>query len=231
MREILVAEDEPAIREFIVINLERAGYHVTEVSSGEEALKEYKNGNFDVIILDIMMSELDGMSVCKEIRKSNTEIGIILLTAKTQEIDKVSGLMYGADDYITKPFSPSELVARIDALYRRVAVAEIRSENNLKQELISGDFTLNLKNRILLKSGIAIDLTYTEFQIIEYLFSNPDTNLSRTEISKRVWGESYIGDEKAVDVNIRRLRMKIEKNPSEPEHIITVWGFGYRWRT
>lgn len=230
LRKVLVAEDEDVIRDFIVINLNRAGYNVIETTNGVEALEKYNaNQDIDIVLLDVMMPEKDGFSVCKEIRQNNKDIGIIMLTAKTQEMDKISGLMMGADDYIAKPFSPSELVARIDALYRRVALAQTRAENNLREKIVSGDFTLNLRNRVLLKNDVVIELTQVEFQIIEYFFSNPGTPLDRTEILKYVWGESYIGEEKVVDVNIRRLRMKIEDTPSNPKHIITVWGLGYKW--
>ena len=232
MKKILVAEDEQAIREFVVINLQRAGYDVVEAENGEQALGIYQreNGNFDVAVLDIMMpGEYDGLAVCKELRKKSGTIGIIMLTARTQEMDKVTGLMMGADDYVTKPFSPSELVARVDAVYRRVALAEMRSENNFKEEIRSGDFALNLRNRSLMKQGRLIELTQVEFQIMEYFFSNPATALDRTAILKHVWGENYFGEEKIVDVNIRRLRMKIEDEPSNPKHIITVWGLGYKW--
>lgn len=231
MKNILVAEDETAIREFVVINLERAGYNVTEAENGAVALQKYDeaNGDFDIAVLDIMMPEMDGLSVCKELRKRNGGLGIIMLTAKTQEMDKVSGLMHGADDYVTKPFSPMELVARVDALYRRIAIAELRSENNFKEEIRSGDFTLNLKNHSLKKSGKLIELTQVEFQIMEYFFSNPGIALDRSAILKYVWGEQYVGEEKIVDVNIRRLRMKVEANPSSPKYIVTVWGLGYKW--
>ena len=179
MKKILVCEDEQVIREFVVINLKRAGYEAYEAENGEQALEIYERegGDFDVAVLDIMMpGKYDGLAVCKELRKRSGTIGIILLTAKTQEMDKVSGLMMGADDYMTKPFSPSELVARV-----------------------------------------------------EYFFSNPATALDRTDILKHVWGESYFGEEKIVDVNIRRLRMKVEDEPSNPKHIVTVWGLGYKW--
>lgn len=231
MKKILIAEDETAIREFEVINLRRAGYNVTETESGEQALENFEryNGDFDLAVLDIMLPGIDGLSVCKELRKKSDTIGIILLTAKTQEIDKISGLMFGADDYITKPFSPSELVARVDALYRRVALNLMRTENNFKEEISFGEFVLNLRNRALKKRGKIIELTQVEFQIMEYFFSNPGTVLSRLQILHHVWGESYVGEEKIVDVNIRRLRMKIEDDPSVPQHIITVWGLGYKW--
>ena len=231
MKRILVVEDEDAIREFVVINLQRAGYDVVEANSGEAALQKYEenHGEFDVAILDIMMPGIDGLTVCKELRKKSGNLGIIMLTAKTQEMDKVTGLMLGADDYVTKPFSPSELVARVDSLYRRVAIAEMREENNFQEELVSGDFVLNLRNRALKKKGRMIELTQVEFQIMEYFFSNPGVALDRTNFLTHVWGEAYYGEEKIVDVNIRRLRMKIEDEPSNPKHIVTVWGLGYKW--
>lgn len=231
MKRILVVEDEDAIREFVVINLQRAGYDVVEANSGEAALQKYEenHGEFDVAILDIMMPGIDGLTVCKELRKKSGNLGIIMLTAKTQEMDKVTGLMLGADDYVTKPFSPSELVARVDSLYRRVAIAKMREENNFQEKLVSGDFVLNLRNRALKKKGRMIELTQVEFQIMEYFFSNPGVALDRTNILTHVWGEAYYGEEKIVDVNIRRLRMKIEDEPSNPKHIVTVWGLGYKW--
>ena len=231
MKKILVCEDEAAIRDFVVINLRRAGYDVVEADCGEMALQKYEEhgGDFDVAILDIMMPGIDGLQVCKELRNKNGSIGIIMLSARTQEMDKVTGLMLGADDYVTKPFSPSELTARVDSLYRRVALAEQKTEQNFKEELKSGIFTLNLRNRTLTKSNAVIELTQVEFQIMEYFFSNPGTALDRTDILNHVWGEAYVGEEKIVDVNIRRLRMKVEDEPSNPKFIVTVWGLGYKW--
>lgn len=231
MKNILVCEDEDVIRDFVVINLKRAGYNVVEANCGEDALAKYEehNGDFDVAILDIMMPGIDGFSVCKELRSRNGSIGIIMLTAKTQEMDKVTGLMLGADDYVTKPFSPSELTARVDSLHRRVMLAQERNNTSYKEELESGDFILNLRNRALLKNGKMIELTQVEFQIMEYFFSNPGVALDRTDILNHVWGEAYVGEEKIVDVNIRRLRMKIEDEPSNPQYIVTVWGLGYKW--
>ena len=232
VKKILVAEDEQAIREFVVINLKRAGYDAYEAANGEEALAVYdrENGSFDVVVLDIMMpGKYDGLAVCKALRQKSGAVGIILLTAKTQEMDKVSGLMMGADDYVTKPFSPSELVARVDAVYRRVALAQVQDSNNFKEEIVSGDFSLNLRSHTLTRRGVPIELTQVEFQIMEYFFSNPGAALDRTDILKHVWGEAYFGEEKIVDVNIRRLRMKIEEEPSTPRHIVTVWGLGYKW--
>ena len=232
MKKILVAEDEQAIREFVVINLKRAGYETLEASTGDEALEIYgrEGADIDVAVLDIMMpGGSDGLTVCKELRRRSGSIGIIMLTARTQEMDKVSGLMMGADDYVTKPFSPSELVARVDAVYRRVALERSRVREGFREELRSGDFVLDLRSRTLMKAGQPVELTQVEFQIMEYFISNPGTAIDRTDILRHVWGESYYGEEKIVDVNIRRLRMKVEDEPSNPKHIITVWGLGYKW--
>lgn len=234
MKKILVAEDEAAIREFIVINLKRNGYDVTDTENGEKALEAYysEGGDFDIVLLDIMMPGIDGLEVCKQIRQDNNNIGIIMLTAKTQEIDKITGLIMGADDYVTKPFSPSELMARIDALYRRVGV--IRGDSSPAPDpteymLCSGDFVLNLRSRTLTRRGVPIELTQVEFQIMEYFLLHPDQPLDRNDILAHVWGDNYVGEEKVVDVNVRRLRMKIENDPSTPRHLTTVWGMGYKW--
>lgn len=230
MRKVLVAEDESAIREFIVINLKRSGYDVTEAADGAEAIRLYDEaeGDFDVCLLDIMMPEMDGIDVCKELRKRSASVGIIILTAKTEEMDKVTGLLVGADDYVTKPFSPSELMARVDALYRRVEMVSAVPEPP-QSTITLGEFTLDIRSRTLTKNGNLIELTQVEFQIMEYFFNNPGAALSRTDILQQVWGSSYFGEEKIVDVNIRRLRMKIEDVPSSPQHLMTIWGIGYKW--
>ncbi len=232
MKKVLIAEDESAIREIIAITLKRAGYDVTEACDGQQAIDIYnsKNGDFDVVLLDIMMPNVDGLEVCKTLRNQSSTVGIIMLTAKTQEMDKVSGLLMGADDYITKPFSPSELMARVDSVYRRVSLNKQTPAQPVRADkVILEPFELNLRNRTLYKNNVLIELTQVEFQIVEYFFSNPGKALSRTDILKEVWGESYFGDEKVVDVNIRRLRMKVEDEPSLPKHLITVWGMGYKW--
>ncbi len=234
MKKVLVAEDEESIREFIVINLTRSGYDVEQAENGAVALELFSKdeASFDVAILDIMMPEVDGLTVCKELRKRSSDLGIIMLSAKTQEMDKVTGLLVGADDYVTKPFSPSELMARVDAVYRRVEMTRGFRKADASLDVITLDeFELNLRNRTLSKSGRLIELTQVEFQIIEYFFKNPNAALSRTSILKQVWGENYYGDEKIVDVNIRRLRMKIEDNPSSPTRLVTIWGLGYKWIT
>lgn len=230
MRKVLVLEDEANIRGFIVINLRRAGYEVIEAESGEEALEKLKaQKDIRVALLDVMLPGIDGFEVCRRLRAHDATIGIIMLTARSQEMDKVTGLMMGADDYVTKPFSPSELVARVDAVYRRVAQFTRAAEPNFSEELRSGRFVLNLRNRSFTKDGNPVELTQVEFQIMEYFISNAGKAIKRSEILKHVWGSGYVGEEKIVDVNIRRLRMKIEDEPSNPRHVVTVWGIGYRW--
>ena len=233
MKRIMIVEDEAAIREFEAINLKRVGYSVVEAGSGEEALDIYDSDalGIDIALLDISMPGMDGFTLCKELRKRSDTLGIIMLTARTQEMDKISGLMIGADDYITKPFSPTELLARVDSLYRRVEMQAPKAAPVPTDEIVLGEFTLNLRRRTLLKNGNDIELTQVEFQMIEYFFNNPDVALDRTDILSKVWGTNYFGEEKIVDVNVRRLRMKVEDDPSQPQRLITVWGMGYKWNT
>ena len=229
MKRILVCEDEDVIRDFVVINLERSGYTVVDVSNGEDALKAFDEakGDFDIALLDIMMPGIDGFEVCKRLRERSSTIGIIMLTAKTQEMDKVRGLMLGADDYVAKPFSPSELVARVDAIHRRVNM--IANQPQQVKSIVSGPFELNPKSRILTKNGVPVDLTQVEYQIMELFMKNQNVALDRTHILNEIWGDNYYGDVKIVDVNIRRLRMKVEDEPSSPKYILTIWGFGSKW--
>ncbi len=231
MKRILVCEDEDSIREFVVLNLKRSGYDVVDVNCGEKAIEAFDKAEmgFDIALLDIMMPGIDGFAVCKHIREHSDTMGIIMLSAKSQEMDKVSSLMMGADDYITKPFSISELIARVDAVYRRVSLSSTRAEE--KQLITSGPFSINIKSRALLKNGVPIDLTQVEYQIMEYFLKNQNTALDRLSILHHIWGENYYGEEKIVDVNIRRIRMKIEDEPSDPKYITTVWGYGYKWST
>ena len=233
MKKVLIAEDEASIREFIVINLKRSGYDVVEAENGEEAINKYEeeNGNIDVAVLDIMMPLKDGLEVCKYLRAKSSKIGIIMLTAKTQEMDKVTGLLVGADDYVTKPFSPSELMARVDAVYRRVSIMNENEKAAVANPDLTtvGDFSLDYRDRILSKNGSPIELTQIEFQLLDYLFKNPDVTLSRSDILNKVWGDGYFVDDKVVDVNIHRLRNKVEDEPTQPKHLITIWGRGYKW--
>ena len=225
MKKVLVLEDESSIRGFIVINLQRAGYEVIEAESGEEALEKLQqNPDVRVALLDIMLPGIDGFEVCRRIRASNSRIGIIMLTARSQELDKVTGLMTGADDYVTKPFSPAELTARVDALMRRSGGEE---ENT--GEIRQAPFLLNTRNRTLEKNGQRIKLTQVEYSIMHLFMENPGKAMQREEILDRVWGRDYFGELKIVDVNIRRLRLKIEDDPTNPTYITTVWGYGYKW--
>ena len=216
MVRVLVVEDEANIREMIALNLRLAGMEAVEAESAEAALPllEKKPG-CDAAILDVMLPGMNGFSLCETIRRTDQKIGIIILSAKGQEQDKIRGLSIGADDYMTKPFSVSELLARVKALCRRVgrtAGGDEKEKENPLGMLTSGEFVLDENRRVLLKAGQPIELTQV-----------------REKILKGVWGENYFGDVKIVDVNIRRLRMKVEDEPSHPTHILTVWGYGYRW--
>ncbi len=226
MRKILVLEDEENIRSFVVINLKRAGYQTVEAGTGEEALQQLKrNPDIKVALLDIMLPDMDGFEVCRRIRAGDNKIGIIMLTARTQEMDKVTGLMTGADDYVTKPFSPAELTARIDALYRRTG-GDVTADTG---EISQPPFLLNTRNRTLEKNGQRVKLTQVEYSIVKLFMENPGKALSREEILDTVWGKDYFGELKIVDVNIRRLRIKIEDNAQKPTFVNTVWGYGYKW--
>ena len=227
MRKILVIEDEDSIRSFIVINLKRAGYAVTEASSGEDAFEVWaQNPDILLMVVDVMLPGIDGYEICRRVRARGSEIGIIMLTARAQEMDTVMGLMTGAVVYITKPFSPAELTARIDALMRRLTGSTAQSD-----ELSSPPFVLNLKSRTLTKDGARIELTQVEFMIMKTFLENPSRAMSREEILRTVWGPDYFGDLKIVDVNVRRLRIKLEEDAANPKYITTVWGFGYKWET
>lgn len=227
MKKILVLEDEPNIRSFVVINLRRNGYEPVEAGTGMEALSQLeKNPDICMALLDVMLPDIDGFEVCRRIRASGSKIGIIMLTAKSQEIDKVTGLMTGADDYVTKPFSPAELTARVDALVRRLG---IDGPEKPSYEILSGPFLLNTRNRTLEKDGKRLKLTQIEYLLMKLFMENPGKAMSREDILGAVWGNEFSGELKTVDVNIRRLRIKIEADPTEPEFITTVWGFGYKW--
>ena len=228
-KKVLVLEDEANIRSFIVINLKRAGYETVEAGTGQEALDQlHRNPDVNVALLDVMLPDIDGFEVCRRIRAGgDNRIGIIMLTARTQEMDKVTGLMTGADDYVTKPFSPAELTARIDALCRR-ATGEPAAPADTG-EISYPPFLLNTRNRTLEKNGQRVKLTQVEYSIMRVFMENPGKALSREEILDMVWGRDYFGELKIVDVNIRRLRLKIEDNVQNPAYITTVWGYGDKW--
>ena len=227
MKKILVLEDEPNIRSFVVINLRRNGYEPIEAENGKTALALLeRNPDISLALLDVMLPDIDGFEVCRRIRASGSNIGIIMLTARSQEIDKVTGLMTGADDYVTKPFSPAELTARVDALVRRLGN---EPSDKPSYEISSGPFMLNTRNRTLEKDGKRIKLTQLEYMLMKLFMENPGKAMSREDILGAVWGDDFSGELKTVDVNVRRLRLKIEADPTDPEFLTTVWGFGYKW--
>lgn len=224
--KILLVEDEEPIRKFVKINLEREGYTVFEAGSGEEGIDIARSKQPQIVVLDIMLPGVDGFAVCKVLRKEFPNLGIIMLTAKAEDYDKIMGLQYGTDDYLTKPFNPTELTLRIKSLERRLEPEEENDENYIIQE----PFKLDYYQRQFYKNDEEIELTPTEYQIMKIFMENPKKAMNRDEILKIVWGNDFIGDSKIVDVNIRRLRAKIEENPAKPEYIETVWGLGYRWQ-
>ena len=229
MTKILVLEDEASIRSFIMINLKKNNFDIVETSSGEEALEKLDD-TVDIALLDVMLPGISGFEVCKRAREQYPALGIIMLTAKGQEENKIEGLELGADDYIVKPFSPKELLARINALARRLNIVDKVAvvEQNTDQ-IVTGKFTILPEERKLLKDGVEIELTPIEFSLVKYFMENPNKAIHRDEILNKVWGYNYVGDFKIVDVNIRRIRQKIEDDPSNPKYIEKVWGYGYRW--
>lgn len=228
--KILILDDEDPIRQFMKINLDYQGYQTIEASSGEEALRLVDEENPAVAILDIMLPGISGLEVCEKIRDKYPMTGIIMVSAKSQDIDKILGLEKGADDYIIKPFNPQELILRVKSLMRRVNLNPISAENDNNKSLKDGPFTLDIYSKTFYKNDIEIDVTPTEFTILEYFIKNKGKAMTRDEIMKETWGDNYSNDTKIVDVNIRRIRAKIEENPAKPEFIETVWGTGYRWK-
>lgn len=222
----LIVDDDRNTCDLLKQYMEKEGFNVTLAHDGNDALVKFNHINPDIILLDIGLPEIDGFQICREVRRKSN-IAIIMITAKSETFDKVLGLELGADDYITKPFSPSELNARVDAIYRRVCMSFIKDE--VSPIIESGPFKLNLKSRTVTKNDVLIDLTQVEYQILEYFMNNKNTALDRTSILNHIWGETYFGDDKIVDVNIRRIRIKIEDEPSNPQYIITIWGYGYKW--
>ncbi|MEI5909030.1 response regulator transcription factor [Bacillus spongiae] len=224
MRHVLIIEDEEPIRGFIEINLMRYGYGVLQAGSAEEGLKllQKDHHSIDIVLLDVMLPGMDGFEACKKIREWNPSIGIIMLTAKVQEMDKVHGLMNGADDYISKPFSPNELIARIESLLRRMDVQK-------RQKNVQTPITMDEQKRLLFIKGKKVDLSPIEYELLSTIMRAKGGAISRNNLLDRVWGLHYAGDPKIVDVNIRRIRQKIEEDPSAPKYILTVWGYGYRW--
>lgn len=224
--KILIVEDEESIRKFVKINLEREGFLAIEAETGEKALEIANTNDIDVVILDIMLPGIDGYQVCKELRSKYSDIGIIMLTAKSQDIDKILGLEYGTDDYMVKPFNPLELILRIKSLLRRMGLNSAKTKDIISH----GPFKIDKYSRQFYKNDVRIELTPTEFSIIKYFMENPGKAFTRDEILNLIWGYDFVGGTKIVDVNIRRLRAKIEDDSKKPYYIETVWGVGYRLR-
>ena len=229
MKKVMVAEDESAIREFIVINLKRSGYDVTEAEDGAQALQLYdaSGGDFDVVLLDIMMPEMDGITVCKELRKRSESVGIIMLTAKTEEMDKVTGLLVGADDYVTKPFNPVELSARVRSQLRRYL--QLGGSEQKTETLRVGAVSLDDRCKEVRVDGELINLTPREYEILKLLMQHAGEVFRPEEIYRRVWQDEPYGSEGTVAVHIRKLREKTEITPAEPRYLKTVWGQGYKF--
>lgn len=226
MAKIMLVEDEESIRSFLKINMERNGFYVIEATSGEEGLKKATVEKPDLAILDLMLPGIDGLEVCSKLRNEFSKMGIIILTAKGQDIDKIMGLEYGADDYIIKPFNPLEVVLRVKAILRRVQDEE---HNHKTNEIVCGRFIIDLYSQKLLKDGIEVDVTPKEYLLMKLFIQNPNKAFTRDELLNTVWGYDFFGDTKIIDVNIRRLRFKVEDDSSDPKFIETVWGLGYRW--
>ena len=224
--KILLVEDEEKLARMVELELRYEGYEVEKAFDGRTGLERALSGSFDLVLLDIMLPQLSGMEVLRRLRKEGVQLPVIMLTARDSVVDKVSGLDSGADDYITKPFSPSELTASVDAIYRRVCMSFIKVVQSPVIE--SGPFTLNLQSRTVTNSGKLIALKQVDYQIMEYFLNNQNTALDRASILNHIWGDGYFGDDKIVDVNIRRIRMKIEEEPSKPQYITTIWGYGYK---
>ena len=226
--KVLIVEDEDSIRKFVKINLERSDFHVIEAETGEKGVDIARKEDIDIVVLDVMLPGIDGFEVCKTLREEYPDLGIIMLTAKSQDIDKIMGLEYGTDDYMTKPFNPTELVLRVKSLARRM---ESRNEDSQEAILEMGPFKIDKYSRKFYKDNVEMDVTPTEYSIIKLFMENPGKAFKRDEILNLIWGYDFVGDSKIVDVNIRRLRSKVENDPSKPEYIETVWGLGYRWKT
>ncbi|OAA83439.1 response regulator transcription factor [Clostridium ljungdahlii] len=226
MKKVLIVEDEASIRGFLKINFKRNKFIVIEASSGERALEKARAENPIVTILDVMLPGMDGFKTCEILRREFPKMGIVMLTARSQDMDKIMGFGFGADDYVIKPFNPQELIARVNALLRRIGI----QSDSKNEVLVSGQFKIDEGAMKVYSNGQELELTPKEYMLMKIFIENQGKALNRNELLNLVWGYSYPGDAKIVDVNIRRLREKIEENSSKPKYIETVWGVGYRWR-
>ncbi|MCP1122076.1 response regulator transcription factor [Bacillus sp. 3103sda1] len=225
---VLIADDEKEIRDLLKKYLERELYTVDIAINGEEALRLFEQNKYNLIILDLMMPKVDGIEVCRRLR-DKTNIPILMLTAKDQEVDKILGLSIGADDYITKPFSINEVVARVKALMRRFLILGSNANTQEKTVLTFKGLTIDLKKYTVNVEGKEISLTGKELELLKFFTSNPEQVFTKTQLFRNVWDSNYIEDDNTVMVHIRKLRKKIEANPSDPKFIQTVWGIGYKF--
>lgn len=228
MNKILLVEDEVAIRKFTKINVQNAGFEVYEAETGEKGVEMALEIKPDVVILDVMLPGMNGFEVCNILRNEMPNLGIIMLTAKTQEVDKILGLEQGSDDYMVKPFNPQELVLRIKSLIRRIDL-KTNKEEKKTQFLEDGPFKIDSYSKKFTKNGKVIELTPTELSLMKIFLENKNKAFTREELMDLTWGSENKADTKIIDVNIRRIRAKIEDNPANPDYLHTVWGVGYRW--
>ena len=225
---ILAVDDEESILDLLKFNIEKEGYKFQSASNGEEGLEKVINENPDLIILDVMLPKMDGLTVCRKIRQENINAPIIMLSARSEEIDKILGLEIGADDYMTKPFSTRELVARIKANLRKTENTENSAMNRRDNKIVLGNLTLDLdKFEVIVRGQLVSDLTRREFEVLKYLAQKPGQVVTREALLEKVWGYAYFGDIRTVDVTVRRIREKIEKNTANPKILITKRGIGY----
>lgn len=222
--KILVVEDEIPIRKLIVFNLQRSNYEVIEAGDGKEAIKLVQDQSPSLVLLDLMLPDMDGFEICTKLRESHPDLPIVIVSARGQDMEKIMGLELGADDYIVKPFNPLELVARIRSVLRRTNQSAPKLPDNV---IRTGPFALETKTQRFYKSGQLIKLTAREYQLVKLFFEHFNEPITRDELLDEIWGVNYFGDPKTVDVHIRRLREKIEDDPSHPIHLKTIWGFGY----
>jgi len=223
MARVMVVDDDVTVREVVVTYLRAAGYDVGEAADGEGALTELRDERADLVVLDLMLPGIDGLEVCHRLRAKGDDVPVIMLTALGSETDRVVGLEHGADDYVTKPFSPRELVLRVDSVLRRVG-----ERSGVKGSVTDGDLVVDSTEHSVTLAGRAVSLTIREFDLLRFFVSHPGQAFSRDELLKQVWGWSF-GDQSTVTVHVRRLREKIESDPSAPRRLITVWGVGYRF--
>lgn len=223
MKQILLVDDEPNLVKGLRLSLEQEGFGVSTAANGRDALEKVRHGKFDLVVLDLMLPEIDGLTVCREIRREQT-VPIIMLTAKTDDVDKILGLEMGADDYLTKPFNTRELIARCRALLRRV---EMAAQPDGSRQVQVGDLLLRLPQRRAEVAGRVLELTAREYDLLELLARHPGVVYTRQQLMDLVWGYDFAGDDRTVDVHVRRLREKLEENPSSPRYLRTRWGVGY----